>query len=159
MAQVLINDDNLFGRPAERDGALPQGILARRAFRILEDLLKRTLPDIQTRQALEMARSNLLGHHCGTSRSVSSMSCSRRVSICRSVNRRIARPAASTTKGSEGARFVQAVGRERMRPVAGSWKNTRGSPQASRWAMRGNCCPERGWKGWVTVKLRSPSVS
>src|SRR2546427_12961631 len=89
MAQVLINDDNLFGRPAERDGALPQGILARRAFRILEDLLKRTLPDIQTRQALEMARSNLLGHHCGTSRSVSSMSCSRRVSICRSVNRRI----------------------------------------------------------------------
>ena len=34
--------------------------------------------------------------------------------------------------------------------MAGSWKKTRGSPQASRWAMRGNCWPDRGWKGWVT---------
>jgi hypothetical protein len=159
MAQILIDAHDPFGRPAEPSGAILQRVWACRAFRMRAYVLEGTLPDVHTGQAVEMASRHRLGHHGGTSRSVSSTSCRRRVRVCTSVQRRIARPAASTTNGSGGARVVQAVGRARRRPVAGSWKKTRGSPQARCWATRGNCRPEKGWKGWVTVKISSPSMS
>ena len=49
MAQVLIDDHNPFGGPAERHGPLLEGILACGTFRMRQDLLKGTLADVQTR--------------------------------------------------------------------------------------------------------------
>src|SRR5262249_39387718 len=120
VAQILIDDDDSVGIPAQGQGTFAQRVLPRRAFGILEHLLERALAYIQTGEALKMAQCKLLPDHGSTSWCAASQSLSRRTSACRSVSRRIARDAARRTNGSGGARSVQAVGRERTWPVMGS---------------------------------------
>jgi hypothetical protein len=44
--------DNVFCGPAKRDGAVAERILARGTFRVFEDLVERTLADVQAREPL-----------------------------------------------------------------------------------------------------------
>ena len=60
LAEVGVDDDDAVARPAERDGALAQRVLALGALGILHDLPHRRLPDVQVRGASEMARGDLL---------------------------------------------------------------------------------------------------
>ena len=60
LAEIGIDNDNLFFRPSERDGRLPERILPLRAFRILEDLPHRRLTHVQIGIPLEVGRGNLL---------------------------------------------------------------------------------------------------
>jgi len=60
LAQVLINDDNARGFPAQRNGSLAQAILARGAFGIFEHLMESTLAHVQHGLTREMSCGDFL---------------------------------------------------------------------------------------------------
>ncbi len=55
-----LDDDDAFVRPAERHGALAQGVLALGAFGVLHDLPERRLPHVEVRASLEVAGRHFL---------------------------------------------------------------------------------------------------
>jgi len=55
LTQVLINDHNARGIPAQRNGSLAQAILARGAFGIFEHLMESTLAHVQHGLTREMS--------------------------------------------------------------------------------------------------------
>jgi len=62
MAEILINDDNAFIRPAKSPRSLTQGILTGGTFCILEHLLQSTLTHIQTRVTAEVMSGDVMSH-------------------------------------------------------------------------------------------------
>lgn len=71
MAEILIDDEDAFGGPAEGEGSLAQGVLTGGALSIGEDLLERALAHIETGESLQMTRGDLLDGHHDTSGRVS----------------------------------------------------------------------------------------
>ena len=59
-AEIGIDDDDAFVRPAECDGPLTECVLALCALRVLDDLPQRRLPHIQVRAASEVAGGDLV---------------------------------------------------------------------------------------------------
>src|SRR3990167_8491650 len=60
LAKIGVDDDDAVDRPAERDRALAQRVLAVGALGILDDLPHRRLPHVQIRRTSKMMRGNLL---------------------------------------------------------------------------------------------------
>ena len=61
LAEVGVDDDHAFRGPAQRDGPLPEAVLALRALGVLEDLSHRRLTDVQVRVPLEVTGRDFLG--------------------------------------------------------------------------------------------------
>lgn len=62
MPQILVNDDDLVLRPAQRHRTLTQGVLAGRAFAMLQDLLERTLAHVETGETTQLLCGDLVSH-------------------------------------------------------------------------------------------------
>src|SRR5712692_4680392 len=60
LPEVAINHHYLLNRPAERDGALPERILALGALRVFDHLPQRRLPNVQIRLTPEMPWCDLV---------------------------------------------------------------------------------------------------
>ena len=56
MPQIAIDDDNALGRPAKRDGSLPQRVLTLGALRVFQYLPWRGLADVKIGVALQSAQ-------------------------------------------------------------------------------------------------------
>ena len=56
MALILVNDFDAFGRPAQFDGHVNEGVLTRRRFLVVENLMRGRLPNVYERQALMVVR-------------------------------------------------------------------------------------------------------
>jgi hypothetical protein len=56
LPQITIDDDDLFGAPAQSHSVLAESILPLRAFRVLEDLANRRLPNVQVGVAFQVTR-------------------------------------------------------------------------------------------------------
>src|SRR5262249_9662784 len=60
--QILVNDDDVLIRPAQRHRALAQGVLARGAFAVLQDLLPCTLTHVETGHTTQLLCRNRVSH-------------------------------------------------------------------------------------------------
>jgi hypothetical protein len=59
-AEIDVDDDDTLIGPAERHGALPQGVLALGALHVLEDLSNCGLPDVEVGVSTQVACADLL---------------------------------------------------------------------------------------------------
>ena len=66
-AEIRIDDDDTLNGPAQRHGALAQGVLAPRALGVLEHLAQRGLTHVQIRVATQVIGAHLMlaGAHTG----------------------------------------------------------------------------------------------
>lgn len=61
-AQVIVDDDDLVGGPAERHGPAAQRVLAVGGGGVLQHLAQRALPDIEVGGPAQLLDGHLLGH-------------------------------------------------------------------------------------------------
>src|SRR5207245_10339760 len=114
---VAVDDDDLLGGPAERHGALPQGVLPLRALRVLEHLPERRLSDVEVRVALEVPRRDLLVGLAAQHDGLPSCAWTARAISARSVA--TSRRRSSGTTGGAAARAVASPrGRPRVAQVS-----------------------------------------
>lgn len=59
LAEVVVDDEYAFVRPAVLDGAMDQGILAGRGFLVFEDLLRSRLTARDDRRAIQMRMADV----------------------------------------------------------------------------------------------------